>query len=89
MKKENHAWLQNIHFFLYKIGMGDVWKSPRSWDKEHLKSKVTSHLQNMFIQKYDECMNDMNNVNKCKITNICKNNMYSKKNAYQASYHLK
>ncbi len=33
----------------------------------------------MFIQKYDECMNDMNNVDKCKITNICKNRMYSEK----------
>ncbi len=76
MKEENHEWLQNIHF-LYKIGMGDIWQSPRSWDKEHLKSRVTSCLQNMFIQKYYECMNDMNNVDKCKITNICKNSMYS------------
>ncbi len=33
--------------------MGDVWQSTP--DKEHLKSRVTSHLQNMFIQKYDEC----------------------------------
>ncbi len=68
-----------IFTFLYKIGMGDVWQSPRSWDKEHLKIRVTSRLQNMFIQKYYECMNDMNNVDKCKITNICKNSMYSEK----------
>ncbi len=43
----------------------------------------------MFIQKYDECINDMNNVDKCKITNICKNSLYSEKNTYQALNHLK
>ncbi len=69
--------------------MGDVWQSPRSWDKQYLKSRVTILFQNMFIQKYDECMNDMNNVDKCKITNICINSMYSEKHTYQALNHLK
>ncbi len=82
MKEDNHEWLQDIYFFLYKIGMVDVWQSPRSWDKEHLKNRVTSRLQNMFLQKYDECMNDKNNVDKCKIMNICKNSMHSEKNTY-------
>ncbi len=45
--------------------MGDIWQSG-----------VTSHFETMFIEKYDECMNDMNNVDKCKITNICKISMY-------------
>ncbi len=65
--------------FLYKIGMGGVWQSPRSWNKEHLKSSVTDRLQNMFIQKYDECINDLNNGDKYKITNICNNSMYAEK----------
>ncbi len=45
--------------------MWGVWHSPRSCDKEHLKSSLTNRLQNMFIQKYDECMNDLNNGDKC------------------------
>ncbi len=65
-----------IFTFLYKIGMGDVWQSSRFWDKEHLKIRDTSRLQNMFIQNM---MNYMNNVDKCKIMNICKNSMYSEK----------
>ncbi len=69
--------------------MGDIWQSPRSWDKQKVKSSFTSHLQNMFIQKYDDCMNDMNNVDKYKITNICKISMYSEKNTYKALNHLK
>ncbi len=54
MKEENHEWLQNIHFLQNKIGMADVWQSPRTCDKEHLKSSVMGCLQNMFIQKYDD-----------------------------------
>ncbi len=54
-------------------------RAPDLGIKKLLKSRVTSRLQNMFTQKYDECMNDMNNVDKCKITNICKNSMYSEK----------
>ena len=53
MKSENHIWLQNIYYFLVSIGLGHVWTNIGSLDKEALKNIVTTHMENMFIQKYD------------------------------------
>ena len=77
MKEENHQWLQNIQFFLFNIGMGDIWLNPSAWEKESLKSVVTCHLQNIFIQKYDEYICKPENVKKCKVMNVCDKSTYS------------
>ncbi len=85
-KKDNQPWLQNIEYFLYSIGMGDLWLNPGLGDKHYIKCIITDRLQNICRQRYDEYINSLENEKQCvmfnKCNNVCNNIMidgYSKK----------
>ncbi len=81
MKGENHPWLQNIKYLLYKIGLGDIWLSSGMGERNYIKSIVTERLQDLYIQQVNEyatCAN-ANNNDKCKILSLC--------TTYNGKYH--
>ena len=78
MKSENHIWLQNIHNFLYSVGLGHLWENIKSIEKDSLKHIFTKHMENLFIQKYDEYVSLQSNKDKCHIANLCKSEIYKK-----------
>ena len=77
MQAENHSWLRNIQYFLYKYGLGDVWSNPHVWEKNSLKSILSQRLKDIHIQKYNEYLGNGANKEKCYIINNCvKNQSY-------------
>ncbi len=53
MKEENHTWLQNIHCFLFNIGLGNIWINSGVVEKDYVRQVVTERLQDTFKQNYD------------------------------------
>ncbi len=51
MKEDNHPWLQNVQYLLFKIGLGDIWLSSGMRERNHIKSIVTERLQDLYIQQ--------------------------------------
>jgi len=82
MKAEKHAWLQNVQYFLYTYGLGDVWTNPHLWDTSKLKQVITRRLKDIFIQKYNEYIHDEKNNDKCKIVKKCVTNVQYKAAKY-------
>ncbi len=71
MKWEKHAWLQNIKYYLYKHGLGDIWSNCNLCNKNSLKSVLTDRLQDIYMQSYYEYISSNTNEDKCKITQVC------------------
>ena len=71
IKKENHQWLKNIEYYLWKIGYRNVWENPNEWNKTSFKLSMARRLKDMYIQRFHNFRTDDINHNKCVITNTC------------------
>ena len=45
IKKENHQWLKNIEYYLWKIGYRNVWEDPNGWKKTSFKLAIARRLR--------------------------------------------
>ncbi len=68
MKRENHPWLQNVYFFLFKIRLKEVWLVPHVWSKRSLKIVCNT---NTYLQKHHNYVFREENNSKCFISRIC------------------
>ena len=76
IKKENHQWLKNIEYYLWKIGYRNVWENPNGWEKTFFKLAIARRLKDMYIQHFHNFRTDDINHNKCVITNTCVQSIY-------------
>ena len=76
IKKENHQWLKNIEYYLWKIGYRNVWENPKGWKKTSFKLAIARRLKDMYTQHFHNFRTDDINLNKCVITNTCVQSIY-------------
>ena len=79
MKQENHPWIQNLQYMLRQIGLGDIWQSPKPFEKKQLKHILTTRLKDIYIQAFSNYCCIAENQNKCKIINTCQQLTYEPK----------
>ena len=51
MNNNNHEWIQNIKYLLYKLGMGNLWEHKNGVRAKGVKGAVASRMNDMYIQK--------------------------------------
>ena len=79
IKGENHPWLDNIKYLLFKIGCRDVWEGPETWSKARLKFRVKTRLEDMHAQSYNQYVHDDVKRERCQVTKLCQSTSYMKK----------
>ena len=79
MKRENHPWLENVKYLLFKIGCRDIWEFPTLWTKTRLKYRVKRTLEDMHAQLYSQYIHNDKNLERCQVMKICQNSLYKEK----------
>ena len=75
-KINNHAWLYNIHDSLCSNGLKYVWDQGSVLSKGYVKAVVKQRLEDQYIQKFSNYINESNceNNTQTNISQICNMN---------------